>query len=82
MAKLETPQNVSLDGTVLSWDSVPGATAYNIYADNALYTTVVNNVMPVIFKQSTTAAASAMSNTTNYPVHPGTLYFTKDNFIV
>ena len=45
-----TPQNVSLDGTVLSWDSVPGATAYNIYADNALYTTVVNNVMPVIFK--------------------------------
>ena len=50
MAKLETPQNVSLDGTVLSWDSVPGATAYNIYADNALYTTVVNNVMPVIFK--------------------------------
>ena len=23
-----------------------------------------------------------MSNTTNYPVHPGTLYFTKDNFIV
>ena len=50
MAKLETPQNVSLDGTVLSWDSVPGATAYNIYADNTLYTTVVNNVMPVIFK--------------------------------
>ena len=82
MAKLGTPQNVSLDGTVLSWDSVPGATAYNIYADNALYTTVINNVMPVIFKQSTTAVASAMSNTTNYPVHPGTLYFTKDNFIV
>ena len=50
MAKLGTPQNVSLDGTVLSWDSVPGATAYNIYADNALYTTVINNVMPVIFK--------------------------------
>lgn len=23
-----------------------------------------------------------MSNTTNYPIHPGTLYFTKDNFIV
>lgn len=82
MTKLETPQNVSLDGTVLSWDSVPGATAYNIYADNALYTTVVDNVMPVIFKQSTTAVASAMSDTTNYPVHPGTLYFTKDNFIV
>ena len=50
MAKLGTPQNVSLDGTVLSWDPVPGATAYNIYADNALYTTVVDNVMPVIFK--------------------------------
>lgn len=83
MAKLGTPQNVSLDGTVLSWDSVPGATAYDIYVDNALYATVADsNVMPVIFKQSTTAAASAMSNTTNYPVHPGTLYFTKDNFIV
>ena len=43
MAKLETPQNVSLDGTVLSWDSVPGATAYNIYADNALYATMNNS---------------------------------------
>lgn len=83
MAKLGTPQNVSLDGTVLSWDSVPGAIAYNIYADNALYATVADSsVMPVIFKQSTTATASALSNTTNYPVHPGTLYFTKDNFIV
>ena len=45
MAKLETPQNVSLDGTVLSWDSVPVATAYNIYA-----TVTDSNVMPVIFK--------------------------------
>lgn len=43
MAKLGTPKNVSLDGTVLSWDSVPGATAYNIYADNALYTTMTNS---------------------------------------
>ena len=49
MAKLGTPQNVSLDGTVLSWDSVPGATAYNIYADNALYSSLVINLMPVIF---------------------------------
>lgn len=83
MAKLGIPQNVSLDGTVLSWDSISGATAYNIYTNNALYATMTDsNVMPVIFKQSTTAAASAMSNTTNYPVYPGTLYFTKDNFIV
>ena len=43
MAKLETPRNVSLDGTVLSWDSVPGATAYNIYTDNALYATMTNS---------------------------------------
>ena len=50
MAKLGIPQNVSLDETVLSWDSVPVATVYNIYTDNAFYTTVVNNVMPVIFK--------------------------------
>lgn len=83
MAKLGTPQNVSLDGTVLSWDSVPGATAYDIYVDNTLYATVADsNVMPVIFKQSTTAAESAMSNTTTYPKTPGTLYFTKDNFLV
>lgn len=83
MAKLGTPQNVSLDGAVLSWDSVPGAIAYDIYADNTLYATVADsNIMPIIFKQSTTAAASALSNTTTYPIHPGTLYFTKDNFIV
>ena len=83
MAKLGTPQNVSLDGTVLSWDSVPGATAYDIYVDNTLYATVADsNVMPVIFKQSATAAESAMSNTTTYPKTPGTLYFTKDNFLV
>lgn len=83
MAKLGTPQNVSLDGTVLSWDSVPGAIAYDIYANNALYATVADsNIMPIIFKQSTTAAVSALSNTTTYPIHPGTLYFTKDNFIV
>ena len=43
MAKLETPQNVSLDETVLSWDSVPVATVYNIYTDNALYATMTNS---------------------------------------
>lgn len=84
MAKLETPQNVSLDGTVLSWDSVDGASAYEVYADDALVATVGsgNAALPVIFKQSTTALSSAMSNLTAYPIAPGTLYFTKDNYLV
>lgn len=83
MAKLETPQNVSLDGTVLSWDSVPGATAYNIYADNTLYATVAdNNIMPVVFKQSTTAVRTSLDDITTYAIVPGTLYFTKDNYLI
>lgn len=85
MAKLGTPQNVSIDpdSNVLSWDAVPGATAYDIYADNTLLATVVDgNNLPVRFKASTTAAASDMTNTTKYPIEPGTLYFTKDNYLV
>lgn len=34
--KLATPQNVSIDGTVLSWDEVENATSYDIYADGTL----------------------------------------------
>lgn len=33
---LATPQNVSIDGTMLSWDEVENATSYDIYADGAL----------------------------------------------
>ena len=31
--QLATPQNLSLDGTVLSWDAVENATVYEIFAD-------------------------------------------------
>lgn len=34
--KLATPQNVAIDGTVLSWDAVENATSYDIYADGTL----------------------------------------------
>lgn len=43
MAKLGIPKNVSLDGTVLSQDSVPEVTAYNIQTDNALYATMADS---------------------------------------
>lgn len=33
---LATPQNVSIDGTTLSWDEVENATSYDIYADGTL----------------------------------------------
>lgn len=34
--KLATPENLSIDGTVLSWDEVENATSYDIYADGTL----------------------------------------------
>ena len=34
--QLATPQNVSIDGTTLSWDEVENATSYDIYADGTL----------------------------------------------
>ena len=38
--KLDTPQNLSIDGDILSWDPVENATSYDIYADNEVATTV------------------------------------------
>ena len=43
---------------------------------------LTNDYLPVVFKQSNTATANAMSNTTTYPITPGTLYFTTDNYLV
>lgn len=37
--QLSTPQNVTIDGTTLSWDEVENATSYDIYADG----TVIGN---------------------------------------
>ena len=38
--KLDTPQNLSIDGDILSWDPVENATSYDIYADNEVAATV------------------------------------------
>lgn len=38
--QLSTPQNVTADGTVVSWDEVENATEYEVYADGASIGTV------------------------------------------
>ena len=38
--KLDTPQNLSIDGDILSWDPVENATSYDIYVDNEVASTV------------------------------------------
>ena len=40
-AKLATPQNVTANGTTVSWDAVENATSYDVYADD---TTLLGNV--------------------------------------
>ena len=41
VAKLATPQNVTANGTTVSWDAVENATSYDVYADD---TTLLGNV--------------------------------------
>ena len=41
LAKLATPQNVTANGTTVSWDLVENATSYDVYADD---TTLLGNV--------------------------------------
>lgn len=38
--KLDTPQKLSIDGDILSWDPVENATSYDIYVDNNVASTV------------------------------------------
>lgn len=38
--KLDTPQNLSINGDILSWDPVENATSYDIYVDNEMAATV------------------------------------------
>lgn len=40
ITQLATPQNVTADGTVVSWDEVENATSYEIYADGVSIGTV------------------------------------------
>ena len=41
VGKLATPQNVTANGTTVSWDAVENATSYDVYADD---TTLLGNV--------------------------------------
>ena len=41
VAKLATPQNVTANGTTISWNAVENATSYDVYADD---TTLLGNV--------------------------------------
>ena len=36
LPKLDTPTNVTVDGTTVSWDEVTDATSYDVYADDTL----------------------------------------------
>ena len=36
LAKLATPQNVTANGTTVSWDAVENATSYDVYADDTV----------------------------------------------
>ena len=36
VAKLATPQNVTANGTTISWDAVENATSYDVYADDTV----------------------------------------------
>lgn len=38
--KLDTPQNLSIDGNILSWGAVIGADTYTVYYNETLYATV------------------------------------------
>ena len=42
VAKLATPQNVTANGTTVSWDAVENATSYDVYADD---TTLLGNTL-------------------------------------
>lgn len=42
LPQLSTPQNVTADGTVVSWDEVENATSYDILADGVSIGTVEN----------------------------------------
>ena len=53
--QLDTPQNVTADGTVVSWDEVENATSYEVYADGAsigTYPPTYNNIHLATFGDS------------------------------
>lgn len=62
--QLATPQNVSVDGTVVSWDEVENATSYEVLADG----TSIGTVTPSVVISFTIAKGSS---STSYQAEDG-----------
>lgn len=51
ITQLATPQNVSADGTTVSWDAVENATSYAVLADGNEIGTVTNGYTVMAFME-------------------------------
>ena len=49
-SRISTPQNVTLNGKVITWDKVTGASSYNVYVDNVLYTNTTGTMKEEIWQ--------------------------------
>lgn len=68
LMQLATPQNVSADGTTVSWDEVENATSYEVRADGVSIGTVENGT------GSTDATVTITNTSTRYIANVGTSY--------
>ena len=69
LPQLATPQNVTADGTVVSWDEVENATSYEIFADGTSIGTVEQLATPQnVTANGTTVSWDAVENATSYAV--------------
>lgn len=65
LTQLPPPQNVTADGTVVSWDEVENATEYEVYADGASIGTVKNGETWVL-NETPTYPSSSIEETINF----------------
>ena len=85
LPQLATPQNVSADGTTVSWDEVENATSYAVLADGSEIGTVEGAVTPKfvqIFPTTTSDNYTLISDLNQfkiYSIQPDSLY--SPNFI-
>lgn len=80
LTQLATPQNVSADGTVVSWDEVENATSYDVLADGAsigtvktVFTLSVRNneaLVDLKYKKDGTVTASDYDGILEYATKP------------
>ena len=68
LPQLATPQNVTADGTTVSWDEVENATSYAVLADGNEIGTVENGT------GSTDATVTITNTSTRYIANVGTSY--------